>query len=73
MAEEPAVEDRFYATFEKHDKFVAAQTRFLELCRKPLTSEEDDEVEQLLTKLSLIVPFPSSKMSETCAETPIAR
>ncbi|KIP05393.1 hypothetical protein PHLGIDRAFT_119907 [Phlebiopsis gigantea 11061_1 CR5-6] len=55
MAEEPAVEDRFYATFEKHDKFVAAQTRFLELCRKPLTSEEDDEVEQLLTKLSLIL------------------
>ena len=62
MSEEPTVEDRFFATFEKHDKFVVAQNRFLELCSKTLTSEEDEEAEQLLKSLSLIVLSPSSKM-----------
>ena len=53
--EDGSVEDIVFATFEKHDEFTAAQNRFLELCNKQLTSEEQTEANLLLRRLALIV------------------
>ena len=67
--EDGAIDDRLFATFEKHDEFVACQSKFLELCNKSLASEEQTEAELLLKRLALIVSLQFIFAVESGIET----
>jgi tubulin-specific chaperone D len=56
--EEELTEGRLFATFEKHEEFLAAQELFLsvDLETEP-NAEEDKTEERLLAKLTSIVCF----------------
>ena len=53
--DEVQVDDQVFATFEKYDEFCVTQSRFLELCTSPPSSDVQSEADECLKKLDFIV------------------
>lgn len=71
--EDATVEDRLYGTFEKHDAFAAAQGKFLGLCNKALTNDEETEADVLMRKLAMIVCSCPYATKMCCSYTNLAK
>ncbi|GJE97138.1 tubulin folding cofactor D C terminal domain-containing protein [Phanerochaete sordida] len=52
---EGQVDDKVFATFDKHDEFAQAQAAFLKLCSSDATEDQRSDADALLKKLSMIL------------------